>query len=262
MMDLHTHTYLCGHAEGMPEDYINTAIERGITIYGISDHAPLPDGMREGITMHESEAEGYIELVHSLKEHYAGRIDIRTGFEVDYPEQATFSEAYYTDERIDYLIGSCHFLGDWPIDMPERLDEYDVRGVDAVVEQYLSNMLAMVKSRKYNIIGHFDLFKKFGHRPKKSFRDMIAAIAEEARINEVAIEINTSGLRKPVGEMYPSDDIVALFAREGAPFTLGSDSHAPLEVGRDFDKALAVLAKHGVTELSSYRMRNREVLTI
>ena len=38
----HTHTKLCNHAVGMPEDYIKKAIELGFDELGMSDHAPVP----------------------------------------------------------------------------------------------------------------------------------------------------------------------------------------------------------------------------
>lgn len=262
MIDMHSHTYLCGHAEGLPEEYIKSAIDKKIRIFGVSDHAPLPENMRDGITMGENESESYIEMILSLKEKYASQIDIRLGFEVDYPEYESFNSSYYSDSRIDYLIGSCHFIGDWPIDMHDRLHEYDIRGIDNVCNDYFKNMLAMVESGKYNIIGHFDLFKKFGHRPSEDFSDRIVEIAKAAKRNDVALELNTSGLRKPVAEIYPSIQIVEIFAEEGAPFTLGSDSHSPREVGMDFDKAVLILKDLGVKRLSSFKMRKREELTL
>ena len=36
----HTHTYLCGHAEGAPEEYVLKAIEGGIKYMGFSEHIP------------------------------------------------------------------------------------------------------------------------------------------------------------------------------------------------------------------------------
>ncbi|MCB1134396.1 MAG: PHP domain-containing protein, partial [Verrucomicrobiae bacterium] len=38
--DYHTHTPLCLHAEGTPEEYVDAALAAGVTEYGISDHAP------------------------------------------------------------------------------------------------------------------------------------------------------------------------------------------------------------------------------
>jgi len=39
--DYHTHTPLCFHANGSPEEFTQAAIAAGVTEYGISDHAPV-----------------------------------------------------------------------------------------------------------------------------------------------------------------------------------------------------------------------------
>ncbi|MBP9021883.1 MAG: histidinol-phosphatase [Spirochaetes bacterium] len=264
MIDFHNHTELCGHAEGTPEEYVMTAVKRGIRYFGFADHAPIEESIRAGITMSPDEIEDYISMTKSLKEKFAGKIEIFTGFEVDYPEFEAFDSSYYTDERIDYLIGSCHFIGDWPIDFsPEASDEeYSKRGVDSVCADYFNNVLSLAKSGKYNIIGHFDLYKKFGHRPEKDFSDIISLIAKEAAKNNTAIEINSSGLRKPVKEIYPSFDIIKLIKESGGIFTLGSDSHHPDDVAKDFDKSRELLLKAGVDKISYYRNRNRVEISL
>ena len=40
-VNIHTHTYRCGHASGTPEEYIKRAIENGIEVLGFSEHAPF-----------------------------------------------------------------------------------------------------------------------------------------------------------------------------------------------------------------------------
>ena len=40
-IDLHNHTYLCNHASGTMEEYVQEAINKGIDIFGFSCHAPM-----------------------------------------------------------------------------------------------------------------------------------------------------------------------------------------------------------------------------
>lgn len=40
--DYHTHTPLCLHASGTPQEYVQAAVRAGLREYGISDHAPMP----------------------------------------------------------------------------------------------------------------------------------------------------------------------------------------------------------------------------
>ena len=42
--NFHTHTYLCGHAEGWIPDYVEAAKRVGCRALGFSDHCPYPAG--------------------------------------------------------------------------------------------------------------------------------------------------------------------------------------------------------------------------
>lgn len=262
MIDFHNHTALCGHAEGAPELYIEKAISRGIKHYGFSDHAPLPEDMREGITMMPEQVEGYICLIEDLKKRYSDRIEILLGFEVDFPLRDTFDKKYFSDSRIDYLIGSCHYLEKWPVDNSKFLEGYETRGVNNVYRNYYTNVLDLVKSGKFNILGHMDLPKKYGFHPDEDFTELITKIAAAAKETDTAIEINTAGLRKPVKEMYPSREILEILIFKGTPITLGSDSHSPNEAGKDIDTAISLLKELGCSEISHFRKRKRYTISI
>jgi histidinol-phosphatase (PHP family) len=262
MVDFHTHTYLCEHAVGEPEEYVNTAIKQGISVLGFSDHAPLPDGMREGITMYPHQVEDYIRLVEALREKYSGKIELRLGFEVDFPLRDSFNKSYLTDPRIDYLIGSCHYLEDWPVDHDLHISEYAIRGVDNIYSSYYDSLLECAASGLFNIIGHFDLAKKFGYRASKDMSGKIRSIAKAAARTSTAVELNTSGLRKPANEIYPSAEIITILFEENVPVTLGSDSHTPEDVGRDFDKALSLLKTTGYTKIASFKKRKTSFVEI
>ena len=55
--NFHTHTYLCRHASGEPEEYVKTAIKNGLKVLGFSDHVPYPftNGYHSGFRMEVSE---------------------------------------------------------------------------------------------------------------------------------------------------------------------------------------------------------------
>ena len=258
LLDYHIHTFLCGHATGQPAEYVQSAIECGLDEIGFSDHAPLPAGLREGITMVPGEMEGYLSMIDAVKKEFAGRIAVKTGLEVDYPLHDTFRRSYFSDERIDYFIGSCHFIDGWAFDHPDYISGFDERDIDDVYRDYYRLILDLVRTGTFNIIGHFDLVKKFGHRPGRKFNREIETIARSIAANDnCAVEISTAGLRKPVGEIYPSEDIVGIFFENNVPLTLGSDAHEPREVGHQFQKAVEMLKKAGYRKISGFAGRKR-----
>jgi histidinol-phosphatase (PHP family) len=104
-------------------------------------------------------------------------------------------------------------------------------------------------------MGHFDLVKKFGHRATGDFSKTIEALAGKLSACGMAFEVNTSGLIKPVGEIYPSRDIIEIFFRNNVAVTLGSDSHAPEHVCTASDLALEVLRRAGYRNITGFRKR-------
>ncbi len=258
----HIHTYLCNHATGTIDDYINTAIEMKIGEIGFADHAPLPEHLRKGITMKPEETEFYISEIDKRKSLFKNRIMIRLGFEVDFPMHDSFDKKYLTDPRIDFLIGSCHFIDDWPFDHNAYIDEYERRDIDDIYSRYYKIMEALVDSKQFDIAGHFDIVKKFGHRPKKDFTDIIERISKKMSKFGLTAEINTSGMLKPVKEIYPSHDIIETFYRNNVPVTISSDSHSPELIGYLLGYTLEKIKKIGYKKISGFRKRKRYEIAI
>jgi histidinol-phosphatase (PHP family) len=258
IVNYHNHTALCGHATGTVDEYIRNAISSGLTELGFSDHAPIPEQLREGITMAPGQTEIYISEILEKKEIYKKEISIRLGFEVDFPLFCTFDRLYLTDIRLDYLIGSCHFIDDWPFDHPGFIDEFGRRDINQVYKSYYSIIESLVESNLFNIIGHFDLVKKFGHRENAgNSRETIERIAVKMSRFGVAAEINTAGLLKPVKEMYPADDILKIFFDKNVPITLGADSHEPSLVAYMLNEAVDKLKSAGYKKISGFEKRKR-----
>ncbi|MBN1496509.1 MAG: histidinol-phosphatase HisJ family protein [Spirochaetes bacterium] len=257
MVDYHTHTSLCGHATGTVEEYIESALSRGLSEIGFSDHAPMPEEHREGFTMSAGDVEGYISAIEEQKKRYEGKIAVRLGFEVDYPLLSSFEERYFSDPRIDYLIGSCHFIDGWPFDHPDYIDGYRGRDINDIYSRYYSEMESLAGSGLFNIAGHFDIIKKFGYRADRDFMPAVEKIARIMAANDVAAEINTAGMAHPAAEVYPSDAILDVFFRCNVPVTLGSDAHAPERIARLFTEAIEKIRRAGYRTISGFLKRKR-----
>ena len=145
----------------------------------------------------------------------------------------------------DYVIGSVHFLDGWGFDDPSQVGEFEGRDMDEVYRAYYAHLVEAAGSGAFTMLGHLDLVKKFGHRPVASMDAEIERVADEMARQGVVAEINTSGLHKPVAEIYPSDHILAILRRRGVAVTFGSDAHAPADVGRDLIAAVRAAAKAG-----------------
>ena len=257
--DYHMHTPLCGHAVGSPEEYIRFGLKAGLKEMGFSDHAPMVHEPMPGITMDLDELPLYHRMIEEVRAKYAGRIIIKTALESDFiPGFEAKTKAIIDGYPYDYIIGSVHFINGWAVDDPATIEEWKTKDINQIYRDYYALLRQSAKSGFFNIIGHCDLPKKFGYRPTADLTDEIKATAKVFKETGVAVEINTSGLRKPVKEMYPAPACLKIYHEAGVPLTFGSDAHDPKDVGRDFDKAVDLAKSVGYNEYLIFKQRKIE----
>ncbi len=252
-IDLHNHTSRCNHAEGTIDDYIKKAIAEGIDIFGFSDHAPMDFDPRYRMGFEEMRA--YEDDVKRAKREYEKEIDIRLAYEVDYLPG-------HIDERVlsadvDYLIGSVHFIDRWGFDNPEFIGKYEGADIDAIWQDYFDLVENMAKCGKFDIVGHLDLIKVFKYIPKTDVRLIAQKAMDAIKRADMAIEINAAGYRKPIGEPYPSRELLQMAFEREIPITFGSDAHKPEQVGYKKDEIAAFAKSVGYTEAVHYIKRDR-----
>jgi len=156
-----------------------------------------------------------------------------------------------------------HYVSDsWAIDDPQKLSEWNHRDAGEVWRAYFDRLAMAAESGLFEIIGHADLPKKFGHRPPPDCRTLCEKFLVAAGKHNCAIELNTAGLRKECREIYPSREILELAFQRGVPITFGSDAHAPGEVGMNFAEAVQLARAAGYTEHCRFARRRREIVKI
>ena len=64
--------------------------------------------------------------------------------------------------------------------------------------------------------------------------------------SDVAIEVSTAGLRKPVGEIYRPRRFLEMCLELGRPVALSSDAHVPEQLGHEYERAVDWLGELGV----------------
>lgn len=262
LADLHVHTARCGHATGSIQDYIDIARQRGLTEIGFSDHLPLVDRDLPGLAMKSSDLGGYVGELGRLigRQRAEGAVDgepaVLMGIEADYIPGTEHEVSRMLDEyEFDVVLGSVHFLGDWPFDHPDYRGRYEEVSSDDFWAAYFATLEEAARTGLFDVLAHPDLAKKFCVFPSRDPSELFESLAETAAHAGVAVEINTAGLFKPVGEIYPSRELLAACFANGVPITFGSDAHAPDEVGREFAQAVALARSVGYREAMTYEKR-------
>jgi histidinol-phosphatase (PHP family) len=260
--DYHLHTPLCRHAAGLPVEYARVAVEKGLDEIGFADHNPMPEQFDDW-RMLIDELPRYLEMVQEARERFP-TLPIRLGLECDFiAGQEAWIEKLAGMANWDFLIGSVHYIAPgWDVDNPKHIGKFDTQPVGEIWALYWKEYERCIRSGLFDFVAHPDLVKKFGHRPagdlRKFYEPSIAAAAEK----NVAVEINTAGLRKPAGELYPAFEFVRMAFEAGLPLLINSDAHAPEEVGADFDKATAMAAEAGYTQTVRLEKRRRRFIPL
>lgn len=250
MFDLHTHHDRCGHARGALEEYIESAISKGIRILGISDHSPYffsdEDHPFPGLAMAKSEFFQYVEEASQLKKKYKDQIELLVGIESDiFKEHMDLYHQVYSGFPLDFIIGSIHFTS--PMSVNNGLDwntaSEEERGAE--FKRYIELMQLSVQSNWVNVIGHMDRV----NRGYQSFSDLYApyipTLLKTMAEKGIAMEVNTGGFRKASESWYPSMDIVEQAYYYGVDITFGSDAHDPFRVGDEWEKVRSALEHIG-----------------
>ncbi len=235
------------------------ALRKGFTEIGFSAHLPKVKDPDPYHAMLESDLPAYVDLVLSLRSKYEGRITIKLGTEADYFEGYEEETRRLIEKHpFDYVFGSVHFIGDWHFTSRAGLDRYKTEDPDTAYREYFSIVEKMIGSGLFDIVAHPDAIYRDGFKPGYSLRREYRRVAAMIGEMDMAVEVNTGGIRRGAGSVYPTRQFLETCIEHGLPLILGSDAHAPVDVGRDFDKALKLLKGLGVSEISTYQRRKRK----
>lgn len=188
------------------------------------------------------------ELERLKKEFNDENFTLYAGLEVDFFFEnidAVIKEL--NNYPLDYLIGSVHFSGTFPIDhsadywTPLTRDQ-----IDEICRIYWEKMLGAAQCSHFTFLGHLDLPKKFGFLPDPDlYFPQAVKVLDAAAASGVGIEINTAGWFKPCGEPYPSPRLLREAYSRKIPIVIDSDAHEPELVTRGFPEARKLLHQIG-----------------
>jgi histidinol-phosphatase (PHP family) len=245
------------------ERYLDAARVAGIEELGVSEHVYR---FRQALDLwqHPLWVENAVDDVDAYCEFVRGT-PLRLGIECDYIPGAEERTAALLEARdFDYVVGSVHFIGDGDAAIDHKgFDVWEGNGdPDEVWRRYFEMLADAARSGLFDILAHPDLVKVWGRAtpqperdPRAFYEPAVEAIAESG----IAVEISTAGIRKPVGELYPSRQFAEMCVEAGASFALSSDAHLPEQIGFEYDRAVQFMDELGIGELCVFEQRQRSL---
>jgi histidinol-phosphatase (PHP family) len=246
---------------GNVERYRAAAAERGIEELGVSEHV-YRFAQALDVWDHPLWQSNAVDDLDAYCEFVRGQ-GLRLGIEADFVPGREDRMANLLDARDwDYVVGAVHFLRDAAVDMRGDWDIWRSADPDKVWARYFETLGEAARSGMFDILAHPDLVKVWGKGaplPDGDLRRFYELAIDGIAESDVAIEVSTAGLRKPVGEIYPAAPFIEMCLEAGRPVALSSDAHLPEHIGHEYERALEWLAAVGVTELAVYERGERRL---
>jgi histidinol-phosphatase (PHP family) len=229
-LDTHLHTDLSPDSDVPVDAYGALAVARGIAELAITDHVDFERGAPayDYATFEQRE-----RTVREAADRWAPHgVTIRFGVELTY-DRSWEGEIrdHLARHRYDFTIGSVHDRVDSPYGARRVAAWVGGRSLAEIVGPSFDEVIGAARSGLFDSIGHIDVVKRYLWPHVTP--DQLAAAPElyepvlRALVDSgTALEINTSGLRHPVQETYPSSAVVARFHELGGRrVTIGTDAH-------------------------------------
>jgi histidinol-phosphatase (PHP family) len=241
--------------------YLAAAEEHGVDELGVSEHVYRFTQALEVWTHPYWEGQAHDDLDAYCE--FVRRTPLRLGIECDHVPGSEDRIANLLERDFDYVIGSVHYLGEDGALDDQRYDVWERIGdADELWSTYFRWQAELARSGLYDIVSHPDLVKMWGSdrpAPQRDLRFHYEPLVEAIGESGIAVEISTAGLRKPVGEIYPSRALAEMCVEAGAEFALSSDAHSPDQIGYAYDEAIEFLGSLGVDRICVFEGRQRRL---
>ena len=235
------------YSAALLQPWIDSARKRGLSDIAFTDH----DRYCAGVDF---------DVIEKIREQNVD-VKIRAGIELDNDPETSAAGREWVEQnwdKLDFVLGSVHYLerDDQMFDtVPEGGQQFQNRDIDEIYSDYFRRVHEIAATGLVDCLAHLDLVKIHGHRPNKLIEDLIEETLELIRSRNLAIELSTAGWRKPVNELYPSDEIIRLAVGKGIPFTTASDAHSHAQLAEK-------MATLGIREVCVFEKHRRFVKSL
>ncbi|MBU7022736.1 MAG: histidinol-phosphatase HisJ family protein [Theionarchaea archaeon] len=247
MIDYHVHSTFSIDGRSHPREYVCSAVSHGLEEMGFSEHVDL-DPTLGGYNYLD-----YSQYVQTLEQLRVGApLPVRCGIEVSYQKHLEPSiKDYLSSVSCDYVIGSVHEVHGMTMD-DTFLEHF-------TPHPYFKAVDNMITSGMIDVVGHLEYFKRWGGvYSSQDYKPEILPALETMIENALVLEVNTSGLRHPVCDTYPSLTVLKWYkALGGTLITLGSDAHESSQVAFHFEPVCLQLKKIGFDAVVTFKNRTR-----
>jgi histidinol-phosphatase (PHP family) len=249
--DCHIHSNNSNDSEMTIEEICRSALSNGIGGVCITDHY---DSNPKDSNFLFYDAARYFREIAAARRKYGDKLEILSGIEFSEPHlYRKLFEAMR--DNYDFVLASIHWLGDTWAGDPSLRDKYSL---DDVYKLHYQETIRALEYGGFDSLAHIDFPKRYLPSAVEP-ADLLDETVSLLVFKGIALEINTSTIRKGLSEAAPSGSILRMYAnRGGRQVTIGSDAHTTQDVGAHLDRAIDLAKKNGLHQVV-YRKRTSNI---
>lgn len=212
LADTHMHSIYSYDGQMTLNDMVKKGIDLGLKYMAFTEHLEFS---QISLTQFLNRYELYSKEVDKLQEEFPN-ITLIKGVEFSNPEKFPHELEVVNSLDIDYIIGSNHIS---PKDNSEK-----------EILEYYKRILKMVSLGGIDSLGHLDYLRRKVDDSCIS-EDILREIYSYLIKNDIALEINSSAVRRKGLDSFPSDEKLKIYKNMGGDkVTIGSDAHRLNEI--------------------------------
>lgn len=267
--DCHLHSSFSGDSEAPMEDMVLQGISQGLSLMCFTEHHDLsfpdsPDGPGSAFLL---DPDRYQKEFVRLREKYGDRIRLLFGVELGLqPAVRRENELFAQSFDFDFIIGSTHICRGKDPYYPAF---YQGKSEEEAYREYFEAVLENVSSfSDFDSCGHLDYAVRYGpnrdtYYSYERYKDILDEILKCLIQKEKALELNTGGLKSGMRDFHPCREVLRRYRSLGGELiTIGSDSHDPAHIAREFDLAAQALKECGFKYYAVYEKRKPVLMKI
>lgn len=261
--DYHIHTNFSADAKPSMAEVCERAVVQGIPEICFTEHVDFTPG---DFCSYYFKPDAYFQELERCREIYGDRLTIRAGAEMGESHLFPYETELLMDEYpFDFIIGSLHWVRD---ELVLSREYFEKRSKHEAYQRYFEELLVMVRVGGFDVVGHFDVAKRYGydvygpfdpHEHEEIIREVLKACVEVG----IGLEVNTSTLRRPVNEPSPTLPILKWYRELGGEIvTIGSDAHELEHLGFGLQDMVELVKAAGFTHLAVFEERQAKFVPL
>lgn len=230
LIDMHVHTDDSPDADIAAHELVARGLNMDLSGIGFVAHVDLDP---EDYCYGGFEESTYSRSIDLARRKAGDKMLVLKGIEVGEPHMYEEEVKKLVDySNYDFITGALHTVKG--IGMILGKEVYKDGDTLEIVEEYFIETLRIVEVSDIDILAHMGLFRrglalaglKHDFNELELWPDTIRRILETMICRDIALELNTSGLRRKEKVTYPTPEILGLYREMGGQLiTIGSDTH-------------------------------------